>query len=192
MNKVTDSPDKQALVDETRQDSSAVLSPLWYTVPGTLFIIFTAYTWIWPSFAGPSDLSGRLAFAIQCAFFALLPFVATSLTLVIRRVRDGVLDPLAGQDGRALRVHQLVTQNTLHHFVWFAVSGLAISTRLTANEMRILPILTGVFIAARFLYWWSFVSSGAVRRAPAGQITLTVNVGLFLATIAVFAIRGVA
>jgi uncharacterized MAPEG superfamily protein len=184
-------PQSATIVEERRANRAVILASLWYTVPGTIFIVFATYTWVWPSFAGPSDLAGRLGFAIQCGFFALLPFIATALNLVIRRVNEGAHDPLAGQEGRALRVHQRVMENTLYHLVWFSICAIAISTRLTANEMRILPILTGIFIASRFMYWWAYASGGPLRRAPAGQITLTINLGLFLGCAAVFAIRGV-
>ena len=168
-----------------------ILVSLWYTVPGTIILVYATYTWIWPAFSGPSSLADRLAFSLQCTFFAFLPTVATALTIVIKRMVDGVHDPLRGFESRQLRIHGRVNDTNLQHFVWFAICCLALSTRLESGEMRILPILTGIFIAARFVYWWGFSSGNALRRAPGGQITLTVNIGLLLGTAYIFAVRGV-
>ena len=181
-----------ALAAERSASGRQILSSVWYTVPGTIALVIGTYLWVWPSYAGPADLAGRLAFAIQCAFFAMIPFVATALVLVLRRLQEGTHDPLAGQEGRSLRIHQQVSRSHLQHLVWFAFCAVALSTRLNANEMRVLPVLTGIFIVARLLYWWSYVSGGPIRRAPAGQITLTVQVGLVITTVVGFAVRGVA
>ena len=168
-----------------------ILLPAWYTVPGTLILIYATYTWIWPNYTGPTAVADRLAFAFQCIFFAILPLAMGLLAVVFQHISDGAHDPAAGLDGRSLRIQRRINLSTLEHFIWFSTSTIAISTRLEPSEMRILPILTGVFIAARVLYWCTYTLFGAKHRAPAGQITLTVNAGLFLGTITVFALRGV-
>ena len=174
-----------------QQDPKEFFASLWYTVPGTLALVYATYTWIWPTYAGPSTLAGRISFSLQCAFFAFLPTVATALTVVFKRLADGIYDPLRGYESRQIRIHGRTLDNNILHFVWFAICSLALSTRLENAEMRILPILTGVFIAARFVYWWGFNTGVPVRRAPGAQITLTVNIGLILGTAYIFAVRGV-
>jgi uncharacterized MAPEG superfamily protein len=168
-----------------------MLRPATFTVPGTLLLIYAAYTWIWPNYTGPILLAERLAFAFQCIFFAMLPLTMGLIVTVFKRMSDGAHDPAAGLDSKHLRVQHRINRSTLEHFIWFSISVIAVSTRLEPTEMRILPILTGVFIAARVLYWCTYALFGAKHRAPAGQITLTVNVGLFLGTVLIFALRGV-
>jgi uncharacterized MAPEG superfamily protein len=120
-----------------------------------------------------------------------MPLVAGLVAAVFKDMTEGAQDPHSGMMGPRLRIQSKVNQSHLEHLIWFAFPLLAVSTRLNPNEMRLLPILTGVFIAARLLYWLSYTLGGALSRAPAGQVSLTLNVGLFLGTIALFTIRGV-
>jgi len=182
-------PDSLAV--ERAERRRQILSSVWYTVPGTIAVIYCSYQWLWPNYAGPETLAHRLAFAAQCVFFAALPVAAGLITSIAKQMAEGAQDPTAGFESKSLRIHYKIVRSTFEHFVWFATSLVAISTRLNPNEMRLLPILTGVFIASRILYWWTYTSVGAARRAPAGQITLTVNIGLMLGTVIVFAVRGV-
>ncbi|MEE2787930.1 MAG: MAPEG family protein [Myxococcota bacterium] len=167
------------------------MASFWYTVPGTLALTWAAYTWIWPNYAGPATLAGRMAFALQCIFFAFLPVAATSMTVVIKRVADGAHDPLRGYESRSLRIHSRVLQSHIQQFIWFAVCTLALSTRFEGSEMRLLPVVAGIFLAARFLYWFGFATGDPIKRSPGAQITLTINVAMLLLTAFVFAVRGV-
>jgi len=150
-----------------------------------------AYRFLLPDYRGPVELSERLAYSVQCIFFGLLPLLAMKCTSMMRRLAEGVQDPLAGAYSSALDVHEKVRETSLEQYLWFVVSSIAISTRLHPAEMKILPILTGLFIASRLLYWWKYTNDGALHRSAPGQVTLTVNFGLFLATIIIFAVRGV-
>ena len=174
-----------------QQDPKEFFASLWYTVPGTLALVYATYTWIWPTYAGPEHTRGAYQFFSQW-LSSLFANGRNSFDRGLpKRLADGIYDPLRGYESRQIRIHGRTLDNNILHFVWFAVCSLALSTRLENAEMRILPILTGVFIAARFVYWWGFNTGVPVRRAPGAQITLTVNIGLILGTAYIFVVRGV-
>ena len=184
-------PSNPSLQETWRRRRIRVFKNAAFTVPSTLAISYLAYRFLLPNYRGPVDLSQRLAFAVQCAFFALIPLVAMKCTSMAKRLLEGAYDPLDGSESRGLRIHNRVRETSLEQYLWFSASTLAISTRLQPSEMKILPILTGLFIASRLLYWWKYANGGPLHRSAPGQVTLTVNLGLFIGTILIFAVRGV-
>jgi len=158
-----------------------ILRPAWITVPGTLAVIWLAYS-LAPALSGVDDPAARLALAARWLVVAMLPYVVVCLVIAGIRFFEGSHDPMRGEESHRLQVHRLAMQNTLEQFVWFSICLLAVAPMLTPAEARLVPIVCVVFLVARFAYWRGYFRLGSLGRSPGVQITFTVN--LFLLTLA--------
>jgi uncharacterized membrane protein YecN with MAPEG domain len=159
---------------------------MWLTVPGTLLVVGALYRFV-PPLEGVETLAERVALTLRWLFVALLPYAAVCLTILVRRFFEGAHDPLAGGESEALRIHGRVLANTLEQLVWFALCLLALATLLEPVQMRIVPIACVFFAFARLVYWWGYLRSGTLGRAPGVQLTFTLNVTLLVLVACLFA-----
>jgi uncharacterized membrane protein YecN with MAPEG domain len=152
---------------------------LWLTVPGTLLVIGTLYRLV-PPLEGVETLEQRLALTLRWLFVAMLPYAAVCLTILVRRFFEGAHNPLAGGESEALRIHGRVLANTLEQLVWLAFCLLALATLLEPAQMRLVPVACVFFVVARLVYWWGYLRSGTLGRAPGVQLTFSLNVALLV------------
>jgi uncharacterized membrane protein YecN with MAPEG domain len=155
-------------------------------VPGTLLAVGALYRLV-PPLEGVETLAERLALTLRWLFVALLPYAAVCLTILVRRFFEGAHNPLAGGESEALRIHGRVLGNTLEQLLWFALCSLALATLLEPVQMRIVPIACVFFACARLVYWWGYLRSGTLGRAPGVQLTFTLNVTMLVLVAYLFA-----
>ena len=159
---------------------------IWLTVPGTLLTIGALYRFL-PPLEGVETLTQRVALTLRWLVVAMLPYAAACLTILVRRFVEGAHNPLAGGESEALRIHGRVLGNTLEQLVWLALCLLALATLLEPGQMRIVPIACVFFALARLVYWWGYLRSGTLGRAPGVQLTFTLNVTLLVLVAYLFA-----
>ena len=150
---------------------------LWITVPGTYGLLGAAYT-VLPPADGLDQPVERLLLAVQWLLVAFIPYAAVCLTILYQRYAEGSHNPLLSQESERLQVHCRVMQNTLEQLVWFALCILPLATLLAPAQARIVPILCVFFAFARFVYWWGYLRSGTLGRAPGVQLTFLLNIPL--------------
>ena len=150
---------------------------IWFTVPGTLAVIGVAYTLV-PPLGGLEEPVARLALAMRWLAVAMIPYVAVCLLISGVRFFEGSHDPTRGGEGDRLRIHCRVMQNTLEQLVWFAVCIFALAPMLAPAEAHLIPIVCVCFLVARLVYWWGYLRVGTLGRAPAVQLTFTLNIFL--------------
>jgi uncharacterized membrane protein YecN with MAPEG domain len=159
---------------------------MWFTVPGTLALLWAAYA-IVPPLEGMADASARIVLALRWLLVAMIPYAAVCLVILAARFFEGSHNPLLGEESERLRIHCRVMQNTLEQFAWFAVCILALATFLSAGQARFVPIACTVFALARLVYWWGYLRSGTLGRAPGVQMTFTLNILLLVLALGMFA-----
>ncbi len=150
------------------------------TVLGTHASIAVLYFWVVPPLEGVAELADRIALALRCGAVAALPYFAVCLVILARRFFEGSHDPLAGAESTTLRIEARVMQNTLEQLVAFVLAILALGTLLAPEQVHLLPIATGAFVAARLVYWWGYHRHGTLGRAPGVQMTFALTVPLVL------------
>ena len=150
---------------------------LWITVPGTYGLLGAAYA-VLPPADGLDQPVERLLLAVQWLLVAFIPYAAVCLTILYQRYAEGSHNPLLSQESERLQVHCRVMQNTLEQLVWFALCILPLATLLAPAQARIVPILCVFFAFARFVYWWGYLRSGTLGRAPGVQLTFLLNIPL--------------
>jgi uncharacterized membrane protein YecN with MAPEG domain len=159
---------------------------IWFTVPGTYVILGAAYA-IVPPLDGLEETSARLVHAVRWLLVATIPYAAVCMVILSARFFDGAHNPLLGQESERLKIQCRVMQNTLEQLVWFAICVLPLATFLGPAQARLVPIVCTFFAAARFVYWWGYLRSGTLGRAPGVQLTFSLNVSLFALALVLFA-----
>ena len=159
---------------------------LWFTVPGTYGVLGAAYALV-PPLAGLAEPNERLVLAARWLLVAFIPYAAVCLTILYQRYAEGAHNPLLGEESERLRIHCKVMQNTLEQLVWFALCILPLATLLSSSEVRLIPILCVFFAMARFAYWWGYLRSGTLGRAPGVQFTFLLNIPLLVLVLVRFA-----
>ncbi|TSA11488.1 MAG: MAPEG family protein [Betaproteobacteria bacterium] len=172
--------------DDKSARQRRVRGSLWFTVPGTFGSLGAAYLLV-PPLAGLIEPGERLVFAARWLLVAFIPYAAVCLTILYQRFAEGAHNPLLGVESERLKVHCRVMQNTLEQLVWFAFCVLPLATLLSSTEARLIPILCVFFALARFVYWWGYLRSGTLGRAPGVQLTFLLNIPLLVAVLVRFA-----
>ena len=163
-----------------------ILGPAPLTVIATLAVIVGLYV-SKPFVIGA--VSG-LELALRWSFVACLPYIAICLVILTQRLMEGAHDPLAGAESTRLRIHQRAMQNTMEQLVWFALCLIPLSTVLKPEEVHLIPILAGMFVFGRLIYWRGYFVDGTLGRRYGVQVTFTVNIGIALLTAGLFILRG--
>jgi uncharacterized membrane protein YecN with MAPEG domain len=78
-------------------------------------------------------------------------------------------------------------QNTLEQLVWLVLCVLPLATYFTPAQARLVPIACTFFAVARFVYWWGYLRSGTLGRAPGVQLTFSLNIALLVLALVLFA-----
>jgi hypothetical protein len=108
---------------------------------------------LWPANPGLVDVSSRLAYALQANVFAVLPLLIGIMVVGNDRFLSEAIDPTLHEEDRGTQIDGRVVENTLQQFLMFLVGTLALSANLTAEQMRAIPAVVVIFIAARISFW---------------------------------------
>jgi hypothetical protein len=134
---------------------------------------------LWPVNPDLSDVTRRLAFAVQANAFASVPLLLAIAAVANGRFGSEAIDPMARKESTALLINGRVVDNTLQQFVLFAVAAMAISVNASASEMRLLPAAAIVFVVARAVFWIGY-RVHPLYRAPGMAATMYLNIVLLV------------
>jgi len=159
---------------------------VWFTVPGTYVLIGAAYALLSP-LQGMEEEGARLILAVRWLLVAMIPYVAVCIAILYARFLEGAHNPLLGGESERLKIQCRVMQNTLEQLVWFALCVVPLATYLAPAQARLIPIVCTFFAGARFVYWWGYLRSGTLGRAPGVQLTFSLNIFLVVIALVLFA-----
>lgn len=131
----------------------------------------------WPVDPGLADSSARIAYTLQANAFAALPLLISVAVVGNNRFLSEAIDPTLQKENLATQINGRVAENTQQQFLLFLVGTLALSTRLTADQMRVIPAVAIVFVAARILFWIGY-RIDPLYRAFGMAATGYLNVGI--------------
>jgi amino acid permease len=134
---------------------------------------------LWPADPGLTDANHRLAYTLQANGFAVLPLLIGIIAVGNNRFLSAAIDPTLRKEDRGTQINARVVENTLQQFLLFLVGTLALAVNLTAEQMRAIPAVTVVFIAARIAFWIGY-RIHPLYRAFGMAATGYLNVGLLV------------
>ena len=158
---------------------------IWLTVPGAYAVVALAYV-LAPAPSGLALAGDRLIFSVRWLVVAFLPYAAVCLLILYKRFAEGAHNPLLHGESERLQIHGRVMQNTLEQLLWFGLCLLPLATYLSPEQMRLIPIVCVCFAFARLAYWWGYLRRDTLGRAPAVQLTFTLNISLLVAVLVLF------
>ena len=158
---------------------------IWLTVPGTYVLLGAAYA-ILPPLQEMEETGARLLLAARWLLVAMIPYAVVCMTILSARFFEGAHNPLLGAESERLKIHCRGMQNTLEQLVWFALCVLPLATYLAPAQARLIPIACTFFALARFVYWWGYLRSGTLGRAPGVQFTFSLNIALLVLALVLF------
>ncbi|XP_059364898.1 transmembrane protein 79 [Carassius carassius] len=132
-------------------------------------VFFPLLTWggykLLPFDAPPLDSSAlRLIYTLRCAFFASIPIVLGVLVQGVSRLRFGTLKPLfdGTWENREVVVHYYFVRDSLHLYLLYFLQ-LAVMATYTQEMLKLVPLLTIIFVLGRLIYWVCVVFGSSVR-----------------------------
>jgi uncharacterized MAPEG superfamily protein len=142
-----------------------------------MLVSVTAIFRLWPVDPGLRNMAARIAYALQANAFAVLPLLISVMAVGNNRFLSEAIDPTLHKEDLATQINGRVVENTQQQFLLFLVGTLALSTRLTADQMRVIPAAAIVFVVARILFWIGY-RIHPLYRAFGMAATAYLNVGI--------------
>ncbi|MCJ8750136.1 hypothetical protein PDJAM_G00259050 [Pangasius djambal] len=107
----------------------------------------------------------RLVYTLRCALFATFPIILGVLVHGVSRLKFSSLNPLfkGKRVSRHTLVHMTYVQDSLRLFLLFFVQLAVMSTYIHHEALKLVPLLTIVFVFGRLIYWPSVCFGSSVR-----------------------------
>ncbi|KAF7702575.1 uncharacterized protein tmem79a [Silurus meridionalis] len=107
----------------------------------------------------------RLVYTLRCALFATFPIILGVLVHGVSRLKFSSLNPLfeGKRASRHTLVHMAYVHDSLRLFLLFFLQLAVTSTYLQHHTLKLVPLLTIIFVFGRLIYWPSVCFSSSVR-----------------------------
>ena len=122
-----------------------------------------------------SSLADHVIYALRAQAPSLLLVGGAILAVGYQRIKQEAVDPLkpAKKDNDKLTVYRNFLTNTVEQYMINGPSLLILSTYLAPEQLRLIPLLVDVFVAARIAYLMGYLSPKLVRTSRSGGYILT-------------------
>ncbi|CAM4640685.1 unnamed protein product [Leuciscus chuanchicus] len=160
---------------EKPEDSSCVEVVRMCVCVTAAALMFPLLTWagyrLLPFDAPPLDSTPlRLLYTLRCAFFAGIPIVLGVLVQGVSRLRFGTPKPLFDGmwESRQVVVHGHFVRDSLHLYLLFFLQLAVMATYARQDLLKLVPLLTIVFVFGRLIYWVCVAFGSSVRALGLG------------------------
>ena len=119
------------------------------------------HVWDWtPEAWGIAD---RLALVIKDSVFALLPGVIGICIVAAQRLDPNMWVGRVAKPNSALDINTRFILNTFEQFTAFFIANAGLAMYCPLDQARTLPILTGLFVLGRILFWIGYHKNPYLR-----------------------------
>ena len=139
-----------------QQQKTVIWSAITAIIFSTVFVLISYFFISW-SLPLMNTMEQRLIFTLRCQIFPTLMLLAGIIAVSINRFSTNAIDPLANAESAKMRVHLCYLSNTLEQFVLFFIASLVLSTFLDAYSIKLIPILTILFVLGRIAFWLCYL-----------------------------------
>ena len=130
----------------------------------SLIYIGIAYYWIPIALIPAIGVQDQLLYTIRCDLFAILMLLFGIACVAKQRFfSPTAIGGDTQESDRSIVINIRYIQNTLEQCVLLFITHLALSTVLTAQSMRLIPILVSLFIIGRLSFWIGYHHSALSR-----------------------------
>lgn len=110
-----------------------------------------------------TTLPDRISLTIPCLFVSSLPIVMGIVAVGSVRGNSNAIDPVYGRSEHLVDVPNRILRNTTEQFILHMMAMLALTVFLEGSSMKVIPILSGIFLIARIVYHIGYMSSPTKR-----------------------------
>ncbi|XP_006861653.1 PREDICTED: transmembrane protein 79 [Chrysochloris asiatica] len=107
-------------------------------------------------------MSSRLINTLRCGVFATFPIVLGILVYGLSLLCFSALRPF-GEPRREVEIHRRYVAQSIQLFILYFFNLAVLSTYLTQDTLKLLPLLTGLFAISRLIYWLTFAVGRSFR-----------------------------
>ncbi|XP_054335702.1 transmembrane protein 79 [Pongo pygmaeus] len=107
-------------------------------------------------------MSSRLIYTLRCGVFATFPIVLGILVYGLSLLCFSALRPF-GEPRREVEIHRRYVAQSVQLFILYFFNLAVLSTYLTQDTLKLLPLLTGLFAVSRLIYWLTFAVGRSFR-----------------------------
>ena len=110
----------------------------------------------------PIDTSGlktnadKQAFAMQWLFLSGLSMLTGVAGVLHVRGNSSAMDPIEGNSEHLVEIPNRILRNTTEQFIIHAIGLLTLTTYLTPEGMKAIPILVVIFVLGRIFFWLGY------------------------------------
>ncbi|KAM3595653.1 uncharacterized protein V6R79_000590 [Siganus canaliculatus] len=107
----------------------------------------------------------RVVYTLRCSFFAVIPVVLGMLVLGVARLRFSTMKPLYKDEqvNSEVAAHWHYVNESLGLFLFFFLQLAVMATYISQDLVKLVPLLTIVFVFGRLIYWLCLCLSSSVR-----------------------------
>ncbi|XP_019904813.2 transmembrane protein 79 [Esox lucius] len=99
------------------------------------------------------DTGCRLTFTLCCCAIAAVPVLLAMLIAAMCQFCSGSLNPAEALPRRPV-LQQLFVSASAEQLSLYVLNLLVLATLLPQDQLRVVPILTGIFVGGRLIYWF--------------------------------------
>ena len=144
-----------------------------------MFFLTAAVYAVFPAITDIDTVIDRLVFTLKLNVFAVIPLFVAVAAVGNGRFLSDAIDPLRHVENRAMEINGRVIDNTLQQNFVFLIGTLALSSYLTSDTIKLIPVLVVVFVLARIVFWVGY-RIHPLYRAPGMAATSYMNLGILL------------
>jgi uncharacterized MAPEG superfamily protein len=97
-------------------------------------------------------LTDRLVFTLRYQLIGLFAIVWSLLQVSLTRAVTNAINPLSGHEAIIDKANRILT-NSVEQFLLNCINQLIISTYLTEDKLKLIPLLSLLFITGRIAFW---------------------------------------
>ncbi|XP_008420417.1 transmembrane protein 79 [Poecilia reticulata] len=122
----------------------------------------------------------RVLYTLRCSFFAIIPIILGVLVQGIARLRFSAVKPLYQGDlvDKEVMVHWHYVNESLHLFLFYFLQLAIMTTYISQDLLKLVPLLTIIFVFGRLIYWVCLALGSTIRAFGFGFSFLPVLVML--------------
>lgn len=109
-----------------------------------------------------TTLPDRISLTIPCLLMSSLSIVIGIVAVGSVRGNSNAIDPVYGRSEHLVDVPNRILRNTTEQFILHMMAMLALTVFLEGSSMKVIPILSGIFLIARIVYHIGYMSSPTV------------------------------
>lgn len=102
-------------------------------------------------------LPDRLSLTIPCLFVSSLSIVMGIVAVGSVRGNSNAIDPVYGRSEHLVDVPNRILRNTTEQFILHMMAMLALTVFLEGSSMKVITILSGIFLIARIVYHVGYI-----------------------------------